>query len=272
MLILVGIALTAFSLLAGLRYGSRSALPLVGLVCVVSAIGFEPALGLAPVMGLVAVLQLECQQSFGRIVAMAAAPAAGLSLWQVLQVSDRAFREERAAVLLEQVGALGMITEADAKAFVAMVDAILRAQPAFELATLLLTFILGYRLSRSLAPRLELGLPAPLPLPLWRPWEELIWVLVGALALGLLADGWLIDLALNIAVVMAVLYGTQGVAVLRFFARRQGVPLLVELIFYLALLLVAGLAFLILAGIGLLDTWFDWRRLRPAAAEEQEEA
>ena len=53
---------------------------------------------------------------------------------------------------------------------------------------------------------------APLPLPLWRPWEELIWVLVGALALGLLADGWLINLALNIAVVMAVLYGTQGVA------------------------------------------------------------
>ena len=100
MLILVGIALTAFSLLAGLCYGSRSALPLVGLVCVVSAIGFEPALGLAPVMGLVAVLQLERQQSFGRIVAMAAAPAAGLSLWQVLQVSDRAFREERAAVLL----------------------------------------------------------------------------------------------------------------------------------------------------------------------------
>ena len=165
MLMLVGIALTAFSLLAGLRYGSRSALPLVGLVCVVSAIGFEPALGLAPVMGLVAVLQLERQQSFGRIVAMAAAAAAGLSLWQVLQVSDRAFREERAAVLLEQVGALCMITEADATAFVAMVDAILRAQPAFELATLMLTFILGYRLSRSLAPRLELGLPAPLPLP-----------------------------------------------------------------------------------------------------------
>ena len=115
-------------------------------------------------------------------------------------------------------------------------------------------------------------MPAPLPLPLWRPWEELIWVLVGALALGLLADGWLINLALNIAVVMAVLYGTQGGAVLRFFARRQGVPLLVELIFYVALLLVAGLAFIMLAGLGLLDTWFDWRRLRPAAPEEQEEA
>ena len=53
---------------------------------------------------------------------------------------------------------------------------------------------------------------------------------------------------------------------------RQGVPLLVELIFYLALLLVAGLAFIMLVGIGVLDTWFDWRRLRPAAPEDQNEA
>ena len=127
-------------------------------------------------------------------------------------------------------------------------------------------------MSQSLAPRLQLDLPAPLPLALWRPREELIWVLIAALALGLLADGWLADLALNAAVLMALLYGAQGVAVLRFYARRQGVPLLVELIFYLALLLVAGLAFIMLAGIGVLDTWFDWRRLRPTAPKEQNEA
>ena len=97
-------------------------------------------------------------------------------------------------------------------------------------------------------------------------------MLIAALALGLLADGWLADLALNAAVLMALLYGAQGVAVLRFYARRQDVPLLVELIFYLALLLVAGLAFIMLVGIGVLDTWFDWRRLRPAAPEDQNEA
>jgi hypothetical protein len=61
-------------------------------------------------------------------------------------------------------------------------------------------------------------------------------------------------------------------AVLRFFALRQGVPLLIELSFYVGLLLVAGLAFLLLAGLGLLDTWFDWRRLRPAPVEDEEEA
>jgi len=33
---------------------------------------------------------------------------------------------------------------------------------------------------------------------------------------------------------------------------------------------VAGLAFMLLAGLGLLDTWYDWRRLRPASTEEEE--
>ena len=120
-----------------------------------------------------------------------------------------------------------------------------------------------------LAPRLELVLPDPLPLPLWRPWDELIWVLIGALGLGLLSDGLLADLALNLLVLMGILYGAQGLAVLRFFAQRQGVPLLVELSFYLGLFLVVGLAFMMLAGLGLLDTWFDWRRLRPASTEEE---
>lgn len=270
MLILLGIALTAFSLLAGLRYGSRGALPIVGLLCLAAAFLLGPTLGLAPLMGLVAVLQMERQQSYGRVVAMACTPAAGLSLWQLLQASDGSGREERAAAILEQFQALGMSVEEGGQTLLAMVDAVLRVQPAIELATLLLTFVLAYRLTQLLAPRLELELPDPLPLPLWRPWEELIWVLIAALGLGLLSDGLLADLAINLLVLMGLLYGAQGLAVLRFFALRQGVPLLVELSFYLGLLLVAGLAFMLLAGLGLLDTWYDWRRLRPASTEEEE--
>ncbi|MEE3257933.1 MAG: DUF2232 domain-containing protein [Candidatus Latescibacterota bacterium] len=269
MLILGGIVLTAFSLLAGLRYGSRGALPLVGLLCLAAAILLGPALGLAPLMGLIAVLQMERQQTYGRVVAMAATPAAGLSLWQLLQASDGSQRAERSAAILEQIQALGMSVEGGGQALLAMVDAVLRVQPAIELAILLLTVVLAYRVSQVLAPRLELVLPDPLPLPLWRPWDELIWVLIGALGLGLLSDGLLADLALNLLVLMGILYGAQGLAVLRFFAQRQGVPLLVELSFYLGLCLVVGLAFMMLVGLGLLDTWFDWRRLRPASTEEE---
>ena len=267
MLILVGIMLAVTSLLASLRYGSRGALPLIGLLCLGTVVLLGATLGLVPIMGLLAVLQIERQQTYGRVMVMACTPAAGLCLWQLIQVRDR--RQEQAAAVLEQFQALGMVVEEGGQTLSAIIDAVLRVQPAIEMATLLLTFVVAYRLSQGLALRLGLGLPAPLPLSLWRPWEELIWVLIVALGLSLLGDGLLADLGLNLIVLMGMIYGVQGLAVLRFFAQRQRVPLLVELLFYIGLFLVAGLAFLLLAGLGLLDTWFDWRRLRPTPAEEE---
>ena len=269
MLILLGIALAVASLLASLRYGSRGALPLIGLLCLGTVLLLGATLGLVPIMGLLAVLQIERQQAYGRVMAMACTPAAGLCLWQLIQARDGTHRQEQATAVLEQFQALGMAVEEGDQTLRAMVDAVLRVQPAIEMATLLLTFVVAYRLSQGLALRLGLSLPAPLPLSLWRPWEELIWVLIAALGLSLLGDGLLADLGLNLIVLMGIIYGVQGLAVLRFFAQRQRVPPLVELLFYVGLFFVAGLAFLLLAGLGLLDTWFDWRRLRPAPTEEE---
>ena len=272
MLILVGIALAVVSLLASLRYGSRGALPLIGLLCLGTAMLLGAALGLVPIMGLLAALQIERQQTYGRVMAMACTPPAGLCLWQLIQARDGAHRQQQAAAVLEQFQALGMAVEEGGQTLLAMIDAVLRVQPAIEMATLLLTFVVAYRLSQGLALRLGLSLPAPLPLSLWRPWEELIWVLIAALGLSLLGDGLLADLGLNLIVLMGIIYGVQGVAVLRFFAQRQRVPPLVELLFYVGLFfiaVIAGLALLLLAGLGLLDTWFDWRRLRPAPTEEE---
>ena len=269
MLILLGIALAVASLLASLRYGSRGALPLIGLLCLGTVMLLGAMLGLVPIMGLLAVLQIERQQTYGRVMAMACTPPAGLCFWQLIQARDGVHRQEQAAAILEQFQALGMAVEEGSQTLSAMIDAVLRVQPAIEMATLFLIFVVAYRLSQGLALRLGLSLPAPLPLALWRPWEELIWVLIAALGLSLLSDGLLADLGLNLIVLMGIIYAVQGLAVLRFFALRQRVPPLVELLFYVGLFFVAGLAFLLLAGLGLLDTWFDWRRLRPAPTEEE---
>ncbi len=270
MLILLGIVLAVVSLLTSLRYGSRGALPLIGLLCLGTVMLLGAMLGLVPIMGLLAVLQIERQQTYGRVLAMVCTPPAILCFWQLIQGLDGAHRQEQAAAFLEQFQALGMAVEEESgQTLSAMIDAVLRVQPAIEMAILLLIFVVAYRLSRGLALRLGLSLPSPLPLLLWRPWEELIWVLIAALGLSLLGDGLLADLGLNLIVLMGIVYAVQGLAVLRFFALRQRVPALVELLFYVGLFFVAGLAFLLLAGLGLLDTWFDWRRLRPAPTEEE---
>jgi uncharacterized protein YybS (DUF2232 family) len=227
-----------------------------------------PGLGLAPLMGLLAVYQLERGETFGKMVAGAVLPAAIFSLWMVFSLDDLQALQNRSNEVTEQFEALGM--EMEPQALEAVIHMVLRVQPAVEFVSLLLTFLLAFRLGGLLGHRFQVTVPQAPPMTLWRPWEELIWVMIGALAMSLLGSGWLEDLALNLAVVMAVIYAVQGLAVLRFFAQRQGVPRAMELPFYLALLLVAGLAMLVLVGIGLLDTWFDWRHLRTALPDEDE--
>ncbi|MFT5089731.1 MAG: hypothetical protein ACI906_001679 [Candidatus Latescibacterota bacterium] len=270
MLILAGILLTSVSLLLSLRAGTRGALPAVVIAGLVAFALLGPGLGLAPIMGWIAVYQIERGEGFGKVVAGAVLPAAVFCLWMVFSVGDSQTLQSRSDEVVEQFEMLGM--EMEPQALEGMIYMVLRVQPAVEFVSLLLTFLLAFRTAGLLAPRFQVeGLPSAPPMPLWRPWEELIWVMIGALAISLLGGGWLVDLALNLVVVMAVVYAMQGLAVLRFFAQRQGVPRAMELPFYLALLLVAGLAMMILAGVGLLDTWFDWRRLRPALPDEDED-
>jgi len=131
---------------------------------------------------------------------------------------------------------------------------------------LLVLGLLAYRLAAWLAPRLRARVPAPLPLHLWRPWDELIWLTILALALWLVASGRLRDVGLNVGVVMVAVYAVHGLALLRYALRRLRVARLLELALYAALSVSSGLSVVLLSGLGLLDTWFDWRRLRPAPA------
>jgi hypothetical protein len=100
----------------------------------------------------------------------------------------------------------------------------------------------------------------------WRPWDELIWVLVAALVLWLAGPGPLREVGLNMAAVMVAVYAVHGLALLRYGFRRIGTARLLEWVLYAALFVTLGLSFVLLAALGLLDTWFDWRRLRPAQA------
>ena len=138
----------------------------------------------------------------------------------------------------------------------------MRLQPGIEYVSVLLLAVLAYQLGQLVAQRLQLGLPAPVPVRQWRLWDQLIWVLISGVALVLVTgEGLLGDLALNAVAVMFVLYAVQGFALSRHYLWRMGAPRLLEILYYTVLLFTSGVAALVLAGIGLMDTWFDWRRL-----------
>ena len=260
MLIVIGIALTSAVLLLSVRVGTRSSLPVAVLSGLAAFFLLGPSFGLAPLMGWAAVYQMERGAGFGNVVAGALLPVGAFCLWLVFLADNPQVLQERFDLVSEQFQSLGL--EMDPQVMEAMIHLVLRVQPSVEFISLLLSFLLAFRLAFLLAPRFGLPFPEAPPMMLWRPWEELIWV-------TLLGVSWLADLALNAVVVMSVIYAAQGLAVLRFFSRRHGVPRALELPFYIALLLLPGLALIGLAFAGLLDTWFDWRRLRPAPLEDE---
>ncbi|MEW6750059.1 MAG: DUF2232 domain-containing protein [Candidatus Latescibacterota bacterium] len=266
MLALVSIGLVAGVLLATRRYGTRMVLTPAGLLCMAGVLAAGPSVGVAPLMGLIAGFQVERRQSYGQVVAATAAPGAGLGVW-LLFGQEEAERHELAARLSAQLEAMGMEPPQAGYSLQEMVSVVLRVQPAVGFLELLLIVVVAYRLSLWAGPRLQLALPPALPFAQWRPWEEIIWVLIAGLALGLVGSGLAVDAGANLAVVAAGLYVVQGLALLQHLLRRGRVPRLLEVLIYVVLLLTSGLALIVLAAMGLLDTWFDWRGLRAADTE-----
>lgn len=266
MFLALSAALAAIALLGSLRYGTRGALPLTGLLCLAAATLFNASVGVAPLMGLIAGLQLGRGRSYGEMVGAAVVPAGALCLWLLFN-QDPMARQQLAEQVADQLRTMGMQINGEGAPLSDVVGAVLRVQPAIEFVSLLLAVVLGYRVGQWAAGRLGVALPPAPRFALWRPWDELIWVLVAALALGLLGSGLLEDLALNVAAVMVSLYATQGLAVIRFFLGRLGIGRLLELLLYILLFFTSGVSLIALAGLGLLDTWFDWRRLRPVPPE-----
>ena len=269
MLLLVSIVLAATVLLACMRYGTRSLLPLVLLVSFALTATVHPDLGVSALIGFIAAVQVERRRGYDQVIVASAAPAAVQALFLLMEKDEKA-KEEAIELFMgqmQQFESLGLPQDI-LREFVGLY---LRLEPGLQFCAALLTAVLAYRLSLQVGGYFNVSLPPALPFRLWRPWEQLIWVLIGALVLQLADIGVLADLAVNVVLVTGVLYTVQGMALLRFYIWHRRIPRPVEILIYVGLLFSGYLAVLSLAGLGLLDTWFDWRRLG-ADAEQPPDA
>ena len=267
MLLLTSIALAATTLLACQWYGvHRLLLPTVVFSLAISAL-FSASMGCAPLMGLFAGIQVERRKSYGKVVGAAAIPGAAQSLLLLLTAGREAkTRDSAVERLVQQLNDTGLEQLANGVySLRELASMALRLQPGIEFISALLAIVLAYQVSQLVAGRMSRFLPAALPLRFWRLWDELVWVLVGGLALGLMGRGLVADLAMNLLIVMLILYAVQGVALVRYYFWRLGIFWMAEMLFYVVLLFTSGVAAFFLAGLGLLDTWFDWRRLRSSS-------
>jgi hypothetical protein len=272
MLFLLGMLLTAATLTACRAYGVRRVAVLASIAGAMLSIQVEAVLGLAPFVGLLFGAQLERHHSYGQVIAGMVVPGGLLALWLLLAAYGSVEqREEQVEQLVGQLQAMGLAMTDEGYSLRELALAGLRLRPSTEFISLMLMGVLAYRLGFAVAPRLNLSVPDPLPFALWKPWPELIWLLIVGLVLKLVAGGFLEELGLNLLVVVTAVYAVHGAAVCRFFAARLGVPRLLEFLVYGFFAMTAGLSVMLLALAGLLDTRFDWRRLDAAGPQDPPE-
>lgn len=274
---IASVVLIAVALIACFRFG----LLVAGLVAVLPFLGvlfgllaLDPAIALAPVAGLVAAAQIASGRSYGQVIAVAASPNILYSFYLVVALNEKTFAlsgldaEQQRELQESGLEPLAQQIELPIEELVRLVVLL---QPGFEALYTLLTLVLGYVLGRFLGQRTGVVvLPPPLPVREWRLWEPMIWVLVGGVALLLVTDESLISrVGINLVVVSLTLYAVQGFSVARFYLwRLRVVRTLQFLLFFVAF--VTGWGGPILAGVGLMDTWFDWRRLGRRQSQHEE--
>jgi hypothetical protein len=123
---------------------------------------------------------------------------------------------------------------------------------------------------------------APAPLSRWQAPDFLVWVLLVPAALLIFnqrgwlgeVETWISDLCLNVVLVVLTVYLFQGLMVLLDRISRFGLPKSLTSMLLIAALFLAVvpegrgiiLAFL---GLGILDIWFNFRKLKPKHGDEE---
>jgi uncharacterized protein YybS (DUF2232 family) len=141
-------------------------------------------------------------------------------------------------------------------------DLVLRVLPALLVISSVAGALLNYVVVRALWRRLG-GTP-PLPatsISRWQAPDVCVWILIGGGILLFLPPALLRGVGLNALLLVAPLYLMQGIGIVVFYLNRGPAPILVRWLAYLFLVL-QPLLLLGVAGFGLFDLWFDFRRLR----------
>jgi len=139
-----------------------------------------------------------------------------------------------------------------------LIQLLVQISPALWLINTTLVVWLNMILSRAIWRRATGEETGP-PLNLWKTPEWLVFVALGA-GFGLLMPmGWISNVALNILLLCGLIYFYQGLAIVAFIFHQCQVPKIIRALGY-PLLLLKPVTILVI-GVGLVDLWFDFRRL-----------
>lgn len=93
----------------------------------------------------------------------------------------------------------------------------------------------------------------------WRMPEIIVWVVIFAALAMIVPVQALNNVGLNVGIVVTLLYFMQGLAILSSFLAKWNIPHLFKVAIY-TLLVIQLYGIILIAGVGLMDVWFDFRK------------
>ena len=97
-------------------------------------------------------------------------------------------------------------------------------------------------------------------LSLWKTLDKTVWLVVIAGGFILVPSEGFRILGMNIMIVLLFIYMLQGLAIISFLFKRKNVPVVFRAFGYFLIFAQQFLIFIV-AGLGLIDTWTDFRKL-----------
>jgi len=144
---------------------------------------------------------------------------------------------------------------------------IVQSFPAWLAVNCLVVGLLAYYLSSALLSKVTTRVTKAIAFREWLIPESLVFGLIlGAiLKLGFKEDGFLDILGNNLLVFFVGLYGLGGLSIVSFFLNKWRVPAFFRILCYLPLFYLMSE---FICTLGVLDVWFDFRKIKTAAPEQ----
>ncbi|MFQ5673612.1 MAG: DUF2232 domain-containing protein [Nitrospinales bacterium] len=278
--VLVGIFSPVPLIVISLQRGRRAGLMATALVllALLAAAGGQQALFFLAeyaAMALVMAETIRLRMPFDKCIlysVLVSAAASGILLLLVFsgkQVSLTDFLQQQVTAHFEQslealktvekdtvdLATMKQLMEKTSRSFAA-------SYPAIIVAGSLLAALANYSVARWATHRLYAN--AGIFTGRFSTWvlpDFFIWIFIVAAGGLFLPQGMAATLGLNLFVLMAVIYGLQGMAVVVYFLDKKSVPVFLWFIVFI-LIFSQPLVIGILLGLGLFDLWLDFRKLK----------
>lgn len=183
--------------------------------------------------------------------------------WELLHEAVRL--AGNSLIELAQSAALGQgesLSDERSNEIARMIEMIIRLLPAIVAVTHLVQYTLGGMGFFVSIARCDKSAPRPAPFSQWSMPFWVMTIIPLSLFLRFAAGDMVAMVVDNILLVLTLFYSVVGMSLMQFFLRQLRLSGAWRVVFYLLLIPTGVVGYLLIALAGLMDSFFDWRKLK----------